>query len=193
MFRKSVYVGPLFALLLSGCAAEQLDQFNRSLADLNTALGAPPGNTAQPVNNLATMPVSHGPQQGVQLIVPDDANVKVALDAALPTIKKVLSIHQCLRDGHLQSLNFYAVPGVDMNAATSYTNVTPMGYMPYHDHSKCVSVRSIDTLSMPALNALQFRTVYFADDSGETVNFNFLFKKVDDGSWRLATIQKLGI
>jgi len=38
---------------------------------------------------------------------------------------------------------------------------------------------------MPALNALSFRVVYYADDSGETVNFAYHFKKVEDGSWKV--------
>jgi hypothetical protein len=43
---------------------------------------------------------------------------------------------------------------------------------------------------MPAMNALQFRTVYFADDSGETLKYQFLFKKMDDGSWKIDTFEK---
>ena len=58
--------------------------------------------------------------------------------------------------------------------------------MKYHNTNKCVSVSTIDQWTMPALNALQFRAVYFADDSGETFNFYYLFKKSDDGSWKIA-------
>ena len=72
---------------------------------------------------------------------------------------------------------------IDSMGGLGYPN-TPI-YMKYHDHNKCVRVSALDQWTMPALNALEFRTVYFADDSGETVNFRYLFKKIDDGSWML--------
>lgn len=84
-------------------------------------------------------------------------------------------------------MNAYAVPGEDMAVYTGgerFPNHT--NFMKYHDRNKCVSVSAIDQWVMPALNALQFRAVYFADDSGETVNFAYQFKKMDDGSWKIA-------
>jgi hypothetical protein len=128
------------------------------------------------------------------LIVPSDKAVAVAMNEALPIIKKVLGIHQCLNDSAgLRQMNFYAVPGTDITAG----RVNPYGRlvglpmnMEYHDKNKCLSVQTLDQWSMPALNALQFRAVYFADDSGETVNFLYLFKKVDDGSWKVAQFEK---
>jgi hypothetical protein len=64
-------------------------------------------------------------------------------------------------------------------------------FLKYHDRNKCMSVRAIDNWAMPALNALQFRAVYFADDSGETVSFGYLLKKADDGSWKLQGLEKI--
>jgi hypothetical protein len=43
---------------------------------------------------------------------------------------------------------------------------------------------------MPALNALQFRAVYYADDSGETISYLYLIKKSDDGTWKLAQFNR---
>jgi hypothetical protein len=89
-------------------------------------------------------------------------------------------------------LNIYAVPGEDMMRATdnrwSYPNAP--GLLEYHDKSKCLSISILDQWTMPAMNALQFRTVYFADDSGETLKYQFLFKKMDDGSWKIDTFEK---
>jgi hypothetical protein len=138
----------------------------------------------------------------IQFITPKDAKTNAAIDAALPMIKKVLAIHMCARttqkhgldsEGALLPLNTLAIPGVSISN-NSYPHSFPnsKSFMTYHDFAKCVSIRAIDQFAMPALNALTFRVVYFAEDSGETVNFGFLFKKADDGSWRIAqTPQKM--
>lgn len=126
-----------------------------------------------------------------QLIIPKDKRVAAAIDEALPTIKKVLGIHQCVKEyGSLRQLHFYTVPGKDLTTNAYYMFPNSAAWMKYHDLNKCVSISVIDQWSMPALNALLFRAVYFADDSGETVNFLYLFKKVDDGSWKLAQLEK---
>ena len=133
-----------------------------------------------------------------QLIVPKDKRVAAAMKEAMPTIKKVLAIHQCLKDYEsLRQLNFYAAPGTDMSKQGSMMKVdnyygfpNSTEWMKFHDTNKCVSLTTIDGWSMPALNALLFRAVYFADDSGETVNFLYLFKKVDDGSWKISKLEK---
>lgn len=174
-------------LTLAGCQ-EAMQQLNRDLAAANASMaGAKPGTMAS-----AT---STGKEQQTQLTVPTETRTREAMEAALPTVKKVLSIHQCVKvyDGMLQ-LNNLAVAGVDIRRGFNYmpdSYPNSDSYMKYHDRNKCVSVRAIDNWAMPALNALQFRAVYFADDSGETVNFSYLMKKVDDGSWKLQTIQRI--
>lgn len=128
-----------------------------------------------------------------QLIVPKDKRVAAAMNEAMPTIKKVLAIHQCVKDPQsLRQMNIYAIPGTDMARSDipSWSFPDSSAWMKYHDLNKCISVSTIDQWSMPALNALLFRAVYFADDSGETVNFLYLFKKADDGSWKIAQFEK---
>lgn len=131
-----------------------------------------------------------------QLIVPKDKRIADAMNAALPTVKQVLSIHQCIKEHQsLRQLNIFAVPGLDMvnrSGASIFADGFPDGpkHMKFHDRNKCVSITTIDNWSMPALNALLFRAVYFATDSGETVNFLYMFKKMDDGSWKLSQIEK---
>ncbi|MHB9103003.1 MAG: hypothetical protein ACYC2E_16025 [Sulfuricella sp.] len=130
-----------------------------------------------------------------QLIVSKDKRVAAAMDEALPTIRKVLSIHQCIQDPQsLRQLNVFAVPGVDMVQSSgglpAYGFPNSQFFMKFHDRNKCVSLTTIDQWAMPALNALLFRAVYFAEDSGETVNFLYLFKKVDDGSWKISQLEK---
>lgn len=130
-----------------------------------------------------------------KLVIPKDKRVAVAMEEALPTIQKVLSIHQCMKEWQsLRQLNIFAVPGLDMTQRSGvgmFSDGIPNGgNMKFHDRNKCVSVTTIDGWSMPALNALLFRAVYFAEDSGETINFLYMFKKVDDGSWKLSQIEK---
>lgn len=178
---------------LSGCA-QDLAKFNQDLAALNQALagGAQGGGVQSGGMAMAAKPA--GQSKPIQLIVPNDKRTAAVIDEAMPNIKKVLGIHQCLKDGaSMRQLNIYAVPGVDMAAGPLLSYLIPNGldYMRYHDLNKCVSISALDQWTMPALNALQFRAIYFADDSGETVNFLYLFKKVDDGSWKIAETHRV--
>lgn len=169
---------------LSGCA-QDLAKFNQDLAALNQALagGAQGGGVQSGGMAMAAKPA--GQSKPIQLIVPNDKRTAAAIDEAMPNIKKVLGIHQCVKDqDSMRQLNIYAVPGVNI-AADAY-HVPNGTNMRYHDLNKCVSISALDQWTMPALNALQFRAIYFADDSGETVNYLYLFKKVDDGSWKIA-------
>lgn len=122
-----------------------------------------------------------------QIIMPNDKRTAAAINDALPNIKKVLGIQQCVQDGSsLRLTNTYAITGVDMSTVNGGWFPNRDQFMHYHDKNKCVSVSTLDQWTMPALNALQFRVVFFADDSGETVNFQSIYKKADDGSWRVA-------
>lgn len=172
-----------------------LNQVNQGLSAANQVIGgkavAAPNAVAV---NAKTVDVAtpSGPEQEIKVIVPTDTSTRAAIDAALPTLKEVLAIHRCVKvdDGMLR-LNFYAVPGVNLGGRSygwQYPNSEQ--YMKYHDRSNCVSIKVVDSWAMPALNALQLRVVYFAEDSGETVNFNYLMKKSsDDDSWKVAQIK----
>lgn len=173
------------AFTLAGCQ-EALQQLNRDLAAANASMSAKPGT-------MARMSETSKEQQ-TQLIVPTDTRTREAMDEAMPTIKKVLSIHQCVKedDGLLQ-LNYWAVPGVDFRGrvlGSGFFHPNSQYFMKYHDRNKCLGVRTIDNWAMPALNALRFRAVFFAEDSGETVNFSYLMKKMDDGSWKLQKLDR---
>lgn len=188
----------VMSLGLSGCVKE-MAKINNDLASLNLALAGgskPQANAVASGGTQNDVAMAAQPEAGqskpVQLIVPSDKRVAAAIDEALPTIKKVLAIHQCLKSSAgLRQMNFYAVTGVDMAEGHSEYNSAgyPNTYMKYHDHNKCVSVQALDQWTMPALNALQFRAVFFGDDSGEVSNFTYLFKKMDDGSWKIAQFQ----
>ncbi|MDD5298520.1 MAG: hypothetical protein PHU46_16575 [Rhodocyclaceae bacterium] len=153
-----------------------------------------PGNVApQAVPATMAVPAQGDGEQKTQLLIPADHRTRDAIDAALPTVKQVVAIHRCVRvpDGLLR-LNFLAVPGANLiaNLAPRWAYPDSDLFMKYHDISKCVNARAIDSWAMPALNALRFRVVYFAEDSGETVNFTYLMMKVDDGSWKLQSINR---
>lgn len=148
-----------------------------------------------PVGDFATVArEDESSSTPTQLIIPKDKKVAAAVEAALPVIKKVVSIHQCLKNNSgLREMNFFAVPGEDMSRFGNPYDVTialPIRGMKYHDKNKCPRIQAIDQFSMPALNALLFRTVYFADDSGETASFLYLFMKVDDGSWKIKKFEE---
>ncbi len=182
---------------LSGCA-QDLAKFNQDLAALNQALagggGSQPGGAQTGGMAMAVKPdASHS--KPIQMVVPNDKRTSLAIDEALPNIKKILSIHQCIKDWQsLRQMNFYAVSGVNMaqknGGMGDWEFPNNSSVMKYHDNNKCVSVSAIDQWSMPALNALNFRAVYFADDSGETANFAYHFKKTDDGSWKIAAFER---
>lgn len=169
----AIIVGIAFGL--SGCA--ELDDFVK----INPAY-----YKLQNSGVAMATPLDASQSKPVQLIAPNDKQTVAAIDEALPIIKKVLGIHPCLKDSEsVRLMNTYAVPGVNLATGAWYIFPNNPSFLKYHDRNKCVSVNTIDQWTMPALNALQFRVVYFADDSGETVNFQYLFKKVDDGSWKI--------
>lgn len=128
-----------------------------------------------------------------QFTIPKDKKTAIAIEEARPLIKKIVAMHRCMKsNADLRQWNFDAVPGVDM---TSFTNpywpkvMLPIEKMQYHDNNKCLSAKVIDQFSKPAENALIFRTIYFADDSGETDNFLYLFIKTDDG-WKIRQFER---
>ena len=183
-------VGLIAAVIsLTACAQQQFDQFNKDLAKFNQAISggsAPASRTAAtPVGLAQTADAGQGTQ--TQLVIPADKTAAAALEAALPVIKKVVGIHQCMKDPSSTRLfSPYAVTGGE-NKIFYYFH-TPITLSKYHDKSKCVSVRAIDQVTLLALNTLQIRVVYLAEDSGEASNFQMQFMKSDDGSWKLSTI-----
>lgn len=159
------------------------------------AIRAQQQNGANP-NDIAQMAQNDGGgEQTIPLTIPKDKKIGAAVEEALPTIKKIVSIHQCLKhNSGLREMNFFAVPGMDMTQFGSRFNATiglPIMRMKFHDKNKCPRVQVVDQFSMPALNALLFRTVYFADDSGETSSFLYLFMKTDDGSWKIKQLEQV--
>ncbi len=181
-------IGLAFVISLAACSTEQLHKFNQDLAALNGGLADNSSPTAKP-GTMAVNAPSTDKTAPTKLIVPNDTRTKAAMDAALPNVKKILAIHQCVKvdEGMLQ-LNYYTVSGVSIRAYGNYPD--HQWFMKYHDKNKCVGVQAIDSWTMPAMNALQFRAVYFAEDSGETVNFGYLMKKTEDGSWKLESLEK---
>jgi hypothetical protein len=128
-----------------------------------------------------------------KISLPKDRKMAAAVDEAMPLIKKIVSMHRCMKNnGALRQWNFDAVPGVDMtslNIPGMPKLRLPIEKMQYHDNNRCLNANVIDQFSMPADNALSFRAVYFASDSGETANFSYLFIKTDDG-WKIKQFQQ---
>jgi hypothetical protein len=148
---------------------------------------------AKQVSVLA-QPVS--PKNQPQLIIPSDKPTTDAMKEAMPNIQNVLAIHMCIKDGEsLRLMNQFAVAGVNMVNPSLFGNdfrfPNNLNFLKYHDINMCVNLRVLDQWVMPALNALQFRAVYFAEDSGEVINFEYLFKKVSDGSWKVFSFKSV--
>lgn len=145
----------------------------------------------------ASTPASVAPQPAAkvtptQIQIPAEKAVQEAVAEAMPAIRDVLNLHQCMRDSdNLRLMNKFAVPGSDM---TRYSNAydqthtygLPVYKMQYHNRSQCLHITSLQDWSMPALNALVFRAVYLAEDSGETATFEYSFRKMPEGNWRIA-------
>lgn len=166
-------VATLLPLVVSGC----LSQVNRDLENMNRQMTA---------SRTQAQREPEGSGVKTELVVPTDSRTKQAMEAALPKIQEVLSIHRCIKtDDGVRMLNYHTIPGVRIFEGWGWY---PIGHMRYHSKNKCVGVRAIDQWSMPALNVLQFRVAYFAEDSGEAVNFQFQFKLSDNGRWLLSNL-----
>lgn len=163
-------------LLLIGCKT------NPSLPAMPVLATTPPAK--------AQMARDSGPHMAVKMVIPPDAQIDAAIQAARPTIEQMLSLHRCIRMGGLARLNHLAVPGVDLGHWGALHNVpNSRDYVPNHDLAKCLSVRQVDRWEMPALNTLDFRVVFYADDSGETVNMGYTLRRMDDGTWLILRIR----
>lgn len=183
------WVPGLFSLGLLSACAQQLEQVNRDLTKLNSALasGLPNNNAGATGVGLAAIAAPQTMQ--TQLTVPSNKDVEAAFNAALPNIKKVISVHQCMKSYiYSRFLSNYTVIGEENRIFQGAGYYVPLATTKYHDNNKCVSVRAIDQITLPALNALKFRVIYLAEDSGEASNFTMQFTKVDDGSWKLSRI-----
>ena len=165
--------------LVSGCAT-QLQSINDGLGKVNDSM----------ISARTMAAPETGPQAQASVEVPNDKRISSAFDEALPSVKRVVGIHKCINhpDG-MSLLNREAVPGVIMLSSYRFPNTKQ--YMKYHNHGRCVGVRAIDKITMPANNALQMRVVYFAEDSGESVNFELTFRKTGSGAWMLSEDPRL--
>lgn len=132
----------------------------------------------------------HSADFAPQTALSSDARVNAAVQAALPTVHAILAEHRCIRMGGLARLNPMAVPGEDMSQRGAFLNVPNSNeYMRHHDYRKCLTVRQVDRWEMPALNTMEFRAVFYADDSGEMVNMGYTLRKMDNGTWLLLRIR----
>jgi hypothetical protein len=141
----------------------------------------------------------------VQLIAPKNKEALAAMYEAMPVIERVLGVHRCLQSVQgrqeaesLRLLNVYAVPGRDMTkvgrADYGFPNSQSVSYQNSfsgHNRSECVSVSVLDQWVMLEKNSLQFHVTYIANDTGKTIQYQFLFKKTEDDLWKLETFEWL--
>ena len=194
MFNFLKRTGFALFITLVGCAQGELDKFDQGLKSLNQVLGAPSssGNYGTPPSGSLAVRGDASKTISTELVIPADRATEEAMNAALPTVKKVIALHQCMKNGEsLRLLNAYAVTGMDMQRIDIFfSQSTPNERTRYHDKSQCVDVKALDQWTLLALNTLRVRAVYFAVDSGETFNLRYHFKKSNDGSWKISNISE---
>ena len=174
---------------LVGCAQAELDKFDQGLKSLNQALGVPTSSGSYSASSGGALAVRGDASKTIstELVIPADKSTEEAMNAALPTVKKVIALHQCMKDPNsMRLLNAHAVTGVDMSDGLKQI---PNNWTKYHDKSQCVDVKALDQWTLLALNTLRVRAVYFAVDSGETFNFFYEFKKLSDGAWKISSFR----
>lgn len=170
-----------FAAILCACNTN-------SLVPASAAPVAIPTSHAQASTRLVAL--HNGSDNAPQTVLPPDERINAAVQASLPTVHAILAEHRCIRMGGLARLNPLAVPGEDMSQRGAFHNVPNSdAYMRHHDFRTCLTVRQIDRWEMPALNTLEFRAVFHADDSGEMVNMGYTLRKMDNGTWLLLRIR----
>jgi len=198
----------LCVVLLVWCSAanadllEVLKRINEGLGAANPALAGTQvrseSNAGAPVLQtpvMATVQAEPIQSKPTEVVIPSDKRTEAAVEEAMPVIKRIVSLHRCLKNNSgLRQMNFEAVPGSDMSqygVGWTLREGLPTRDMQYHDYNTCLRAQTLDQFSMPALNALQFRAVYFADDSGETASFSYLFMKTNEG-WKIKQFSRQG-
>jgi hypothetical protein len=186
---RQALIGAL-SVALTGCAAQDLAKFNQNLTEFNASIGA--GSNGAPIGSAVGLakPTTSVQSRSMKRLVPSDKATATAMESAMPLVNKVVGIHSCVNNSEgLRMLNFHGVPGRDFrNNNVGGVAYSPMEWMKYHDKSQCLAVRVLDQWAMPALNALTYRVVYFAEDSGETIQFQFQMGRQNDGVWLLSGI-----
>ena len=104
----------------------------------------------------------------IKIIIPPGGTLSVAIKSALPVIQDVLTIIRCATDDSvMRQLNNYAIPGKNFTklwGSSKYPMDNSMTAMRYHNKSSCVRVQTVEDWKHPALNVLDFKAIYFADD-----------------------------
>ena len=115
--------GLLLLLALGGCSTQELQKFNKDLKAFNESMAkAGPAGSANQAAGTPSLALAQQPEKqgtATQLIVPSDKSAADALDAALPTIKKVIGVHQCMKSHDAARLmNPYVVAGKENSVFT---------------------------------------------------------------------------
>lgn len=134
--------------------------------------------------------------QGIK-IVKSNAKLDAQFREASDQISQALDVHRCLKRikndangeiASLRALNPFMVPGVDASKLMIggfTTDAAPAFKFQYSSPTKCIGVSQIDEITAVAKNALSFRVVYLASDSGETANYWFVVQKQEGGEWKI--------
>lgn len=181
-----ILVVPALLLTLGGCT-QQLQQVNETLRDVNGTLatlnGKPQIQSGQ--QSTAGAPTFPQPTQVQAMALQSQLNggssdklLITARNEAAPTIEKVISFISCYPDwSPSRYLQPYLMEGVE------HSVLAPMNGMKYHAKEQCLKVARMDNWSMPARNALAFRTVYASDVSGESKAYSYEVVRQTDGAW----------
>lgn len=179
-------------LLAGGCAAHQVEDFNRAVGEANRVLGARPAVPPAAAANVAAggaLPLVPSPAQvkaiESQATTPlNDATLAAARREAWPVIERLVRTSACAAPTG-PMLGSYL--GRDTAPSFGGTFFSPMLGMRYHPASQCLTVARIDGWTLRARNAISFRTVYASDASGETNSRVYELTKQPDGAWMISS------
>jgi hypothetical protein len=147
----------------------------------------PPPNPAAMTQRRPTMPGFASPTaaqqqsylQAVTKIAPND-RIKSMIKEAAPEISAFIEKVACVTDFKaLGAMGAFAAPDANLKNYALF----PMNGMKYHDKAQCLTVKRVHGWKAPANNALQFETVYVADDSGESGTTVHEVIRQPDGAW----------
>ncbi len=156
-----------------------------SAAPVKTEDGSRLGNA-----KLSATLLTHQPE--IQRLT--DPHLKSVVDQAMPSIQSMLHIHQCINDNtELGQLNLHSMSDVD-----NLNPVHPAGspqlewiypnsawFMKGHDRRLCLGVKTLDHFFYSKTGVLSFQAIFFAEDSNESVRFQYQVQKASDGRWLL--------
>ncbi|WP_348699602.1 hypothetical protein [Duganella fentianensis] len=125
----------------------------------------------------------------------DDQRIYTEWEAIIPLAARIVGLSACgvgpyPQNGSQNEIEAWKSLGrwIDPDVKNPmYYGTFPLAvwHTQYHSKSSCMSILRTDRWTKPSKNTLSFRAQFVSTGSDETVNINYLFKILDDGTWVL--------